>query len=292
MTTPASGTRSAATTAIVVATAVAGGIALLAVGVSTAARALAPSVMEAQVEYGDVDFMPIGSDYELVEWDLEDLEGIEIDAAATSFTLVPGDVEEAVLTVSGTGFAGEWSMYREEGELVIEHPDLASGARTGGCLFGCGLNGSASVTLTLPRSIVEGGRLNADISLSGGELRGEGSFGDLDLDVNAGSLRFTGAARSLDLDVRVGDARIELADVGEADIEVQTGDATVTLTGDAPRTVDATAKMGALTLQLPDEEYRVDLRGTLGEVDNRLAENKESPYTVRVQATAAEVVLR
>jgi hypothetical protein len=50
--------------------------------------------------------------------------------------------------------------------------------------------------------------------------------------------------------------------------------------------------MGALTLQLPDEEYRVDLRGTLGEVDNRLAENKESPYTVRVQATAAEVVLR
>ncbi|WP_449281928.1 hypothetical protein [Leucobacter sp.] len=292
MTTPATGERSAATTAIIVATAVAGGIALLAVGISTAARALVPNVMEAQVEYGGVDFIPSDAEYELAEWDLEDLEGISIDAAATSFTLVPGDVEEALLSVGGSGLAGEWSMYRDQGELVIEHPDLGSGARTGGCLFGCGVDGSASVTLTLPRDLVESGRLNADISLSGGELRGEGSFDALGLEVNAGSLRFTGAARSLDLDVRVGEARVELADVGEADVEVQTGDATVTLTGEAPRSVDATAKMGALALQLPEEEYRVDLRGALGEVDNRLAESKESPYTVRVQATAAEIVLR
>lgn len=294
MTTPASNSKSAATTAIVVATAVAGGLALLAVGASTTVRAVAPAVVPAVAGVGDIDFAPAPSDaeYELVEWDLEDLEGIDIDAAATSFTLVPGDVEEALLTVSSSGFAGEWSMYREEGELVIEHPDLASGARTGGCLFGCGITGSSRVTLTLPRDLVESGRLNADISLSGAELRGEGSFDELDIEVNAGSLDFTGAGDSLDLDVRVGEARVELADVREADVELQTGDATVTLTGDAPRRVDATAKIGALALQLPEEEYRVELRGALGEVDNRLAESEESPYLVRVQATAAEIVLR
>lgn len=297
MTTPASGPRSAAVTAIITATAVVGGIALLAVGVSAAARTLVPRIMdipvvEYGVEYGGVEFMPSETEYELVEWDLEGLEGIEIDAAATSFTLALGDAEEAVLSVSGGGFAGEWSMYREDGELVISYPDLLDGARTDGCLFGCGGRGSASVTLTLPRSLAESGRLNADIALSGGELRGEGSFDELGLEVNAGSLRFTGAARSLDLDVRVGEARVELADAGEADIEVQSGDARVTLTGDAPRSVAAAAKMGALTLQLPDEEYRVDLRGALGEVDNRLAENEDSPYRVSVQATAAEIVLR
>ncbi|QBE48917.1 hypothetical protein [Leucobacter triazinivorans] len=294
MTTPASNSKSAATTAIVVATAVVGGLALLAVGVSTTVRAVAPAVVPTVAGVGDIDFAPAPSDvaYELQEWDLEGLESLSIDVAATSFALVPGDGEEAVLTVDDRAFAGEWTMYRDEGELVIEHPDPASAARTGGCLFDCGVAGAASVTLALPRDLLESGVLDADISLASGELRGEGSFDELDLEVNVGSLQVTGAARSLDLAVRVGEARAELEGVDEASIEVLTGEADVMLTGSAPMRVDATARIGALGLRLPEEEYRVDLNGALGEVDNRLAENEESPHLVSVQATAAEIALR
>lgn len=301
MTTPASAPGRAATTAIVTATAVAGGIALLAVGVSAAAGALAPTAVEVYeygVGSGIDDFIPgeaVGGDgyYDIYEPYLEDLEGIRVEAAATSFTLDFGAVEEAALTVENSPLAAPWSMYRDDDELVIEHPDFTQGGQTSGCLFGCSPTaGSGSVTLTLPQHLAESGLLNADISISGGELRGEGEFADLALEVNAGSLHFAGAARSLDLGVSVGEARVELADVGEVELDVQTGDATVTLTGDAPRSVDATAKMGGLTVQLPEEEYRVDLRGALGEVDSRLAENEESEHAVRVQATAAEVILR
>ncbi|RGE18551.1 hypothetical protein [Leucobacter sp. wl10] len=289
MTTSASGPGRAAATAIVTATAVAGGLALLAIGISTTAEALAPEASENYEYGGGVGTASSGADYELYEPNLEGLESIRVDAAATSFTLALGDVEEAALSVRQNGYDGQWSMYREDGALVISQPQLPS---VGGCLFSCGRNGSGDVTLTLPRSLGESGRLSADLSIAAGALQGEGRFDALGLEMQAGSVRFVGAARSLDLKTQLGKAKVELADVEEAALDVQTGDATVTFTGDPPRSIEAVAEMAGLTAQLPEAEYRVDLRDALGEVDNGLVENQGSDRKVRVRSTAADVVLR
>ncbi|PRI12342.1 DUF4097 family beta strand repeat-containing protein [Leucobacter massiliensis] len=287
---PAAAPRSAATTAIVTATAVAGGIALLAVGVSTTVQHFAPAVVSEDMI--GVGLVPAQSEYGFFE-SVDGVRGLEISAAVSSFRIEAGDQEDAELTVEGSDFADQWSMYRDGDELVVEAPELGAGAVTGGCLFGCSPNsGAGEVTLTLPRELLESGRLEADISLAGGELRGEGSFRELGIDVDAGSLEFTGSARTLDLGLSVGEARVELADVDEAEIDVQTGDATLKLTGTAPRSVELNAEMGAVSLQLPEGGYRVDQAGTLGAIDNQLTEDPKSSQVVRVRGTAAEITLR
>ncbi|MFT4232780.1 MAG: hypothetical protein QM606_08425 [Leucobacter sp.] len=296
---PLAGRQRGAATAIVVTTAVAGGIALSAVGVSTAVDAFAPDSSDIYVwEAGSGISGSFDSDgfddyAELYESDLDGLRGLDIDATAAEFTIRFDDVDEAMLTVESTPLAADWTMYRDDEDLVIEHPDASITGTTEGCLFGCSANaGLGDVTLTLPQRFADTGGLSADISVAAGELHGEGVFDELDLSVSAGSLSFTGSARTLDLSVKVGEARVELADTAEADVEVETGDAAVTLTGDAPRMVEASAEMGSLRMTLPDEEYRTDLSGALGDIDNRLAENEKSDRLVRVLAKAAEVTLR
>ena len=216
---------------------------------------------------------------------------LEIEAAASSFTLEFGDVDEAVLVVERSADrTGEWTMRNDDGELVVER---AQGSRTAGCVFGCGERGGREdVTLTLPQSLGETGELNGDLRVVGGELKASGAFAQLDLEVGAGSLVFTGAATELDLGVQAGGAEVEVADVRTAKVEVEAGEAVVRLTGSAPKLVEVEATTGSADLRLPAVEYRVDARGELGEIDNRLASNEQAKHVVKVRSSLAEVTLR
>ncbi|QAB16544.1 hypothetical protein Leucomu_00075 [Leucobacter muris] len=217
--------------------------------------------------------------------------GLEIEASASSFTLEFGDVDEAVLVVErDTDRTGKWTMRQDDDELVVER---AQGSRTGGCLFGCADRGGREiVTLTLPTSLGEGGRLSGDLRVAAGELLAVGEFADLDLEVSAGNLVFTGAATELDLGVQAGRAEVEAADVRDAQIEVEAGEAVVRLTGSAPALVDLQADAGSADVRLPEGEYRLDVRGELGKIDNRLSASEQSKNVVKVRSSLAEVILR
>ncbi|WP_017792682.1 DUF4097 family beta strand repeat-containing protein [Leucobacter salsicius] len=289
--------RSTASTAILVATSVVGGLALLGTATSAVYGLTVPEPWEV-VEGTNytTEYAGAGSAAELYA-DAVGVTSIEIDAAASDFTLKYGDVAEAVLTVENVtqGEAGNvngWTLERD-GEDLIVNREL--GRRSGDtCLVGCGprVGGDQTVTLTLPRELGQNRAASLDVQVAAGQFTGTGSYDEVSLEVSAGSLTLKGDARTLDLEVSVGDATVELADVDEADASVTTGDTTVKLTGTAPTLVEVSAEVGTLTAQLPKETYRVDAQADLGSIDNRLEVSKGSKHVVTARAEAAEIVLK
>lgn len=265
---------------MLVVTSIVGGLALL--GVASSALLNGSS-------YGPVAVVEQnGSDYDMTTADLyADLDGvtaIEIQAAAADFTLGYGDVDGAELRVSGSGLFGldgenGWTLEQIDDKLIVERHRI-------------GTLGSQNVRLTLPRAFERGGAADLKVKLSAGEFEGFGSFNDLDLEVNTGELNFSGAAKTVALAVRAGEADIELADVGEAQVSVSSGEADVTLTGMAPTNVALTARVGELTVDLPEAKYRVETGDVVGGFDNRLETSKDSKNIVTVDIAAAEVVLK
>lgn len=286
--------RSAVTSAILITTAVVGGLALLGVVASATFGLRMPTQWDA-IEHidGTTEYFDETAGADLYA-DAAGVTIIEIEAAASDFTLKFGDVEEAVLTVDHAiqGEPGRgWTLERDDNALVVERQ---TSRRTSDlCLFGCGNGiGDQTVTLTLPRELGEKRAVSLEVQVAAGRFTGAGSFDELSLELNAGALELTGDARTLDLEVNVGDATIELADVKEANASVTAGRSTLTLSGIAPSRVDLSAEMGNLTVQLPRDSYRVDAKAELGSIDNRLSVSKESPNEVHVRAEAAEIILK
>ena len=296
-------TSTASTVAIV--TAVAGGVALAAVGISSATHALLPWSGLPLVFAGpggfDDDAFAGGDDGrdgrdgravagpgEEATASVDRIVGLEIDAAAADFTLAFGDVDEAVLAVErGDGRRdARWTIgVDDDRELVVE--------RAGNCGFGCGGPGPADrVTLTLPERLSERGALRGDLALSGGELRASGAFAQLDLEVAAGRLVFDGEAAELDVDLQAGEVELDVAEVRRAGFEVEVGTLRATLTGAAPAEVGVEASTGRVDLRLPDAAYRVDARSELGRIDDRLRGDDASDHRVTVRSELAEVTLR
>lgn len=289
--------RSASSSAILIATSVVGGLALLGATASAAFGVWMPDPWEAAPQAGVVsEYTGDGVDTELYA-DAIGVTSIEIDAPASDFTIEFDDVEEASLRLNNgpqeeLGSLNGWTLERTDNDLVVERQ--TSRAPGDLCLFGCSARagGEQSVTLTLPRGLGEDGAANLDVQVTAGQFTAAGSFNEVDLEVNAGALNMTGDARTLELEVNVGNATLELANVDEADVSVTTGDAKVSLTGTAPALVDLSAEVGGLTVQLPTGAYRVDEKAEFGSIDNRLDVDKASKNVVNVRAEAAEITLK
>ena len=294
---PAKPVRSTASSAILIATSVVGGFALLGAVASAAFGLRAPEpwevvedvayTSESVNEAGDLEFYA----------DAIGVTSIEIDADASAFTIKYDDVEEAVLLVqtgarSDPGAADDWWFERDSDDLVIKREGKGWG--TAGCLIGCGIRPGEDniVTLTLPRDLGEDRSASLDVTVNAGTFTGAGSFDSVDIEVNAGEATFEGDARALDVDVQVGSATVNAADVTEAEFSVTTGEGTLALTGAAPNSVTLNAEMGSLTAQLPTEKYRVDAQTELGSFDNRLNVSKDSKHVVSVRAELADVILK
>ncbi|MEV4776592.1 DUF4097 family beta strand repeat-containing protein [Microbacterium sp. LWH12-1.2] len=261
--------RASGARAIVIVTAVIGGVALLGTGGSAAFAAAS-------------DLSRTDSEQSL---DVDGIEGIDLDASASDVTVQFDDVEEAELTV--TGGRGNWTMERNEDDLIVRSPDTGFGWWFGGNWF----SGPETVVLTLPESL-RATKLDAEFTLSAGSLEAVGDFGDLDVEVGAGFFSIEGSAHVLDIDMSAGRASIELDGVTEADLAVSAGDLMVELTGTAPDTVTIDVSAGSVNLALPNVDYNIVQDVSAGTLDSRVEESSSSRRTIDVSLSAGSVTLR
>ena len=301
--------RSGATTAILIITSVIGGVALLGVGVSNAIGAMFfnPERIITQLVSGEPwaderwdeetsDEHTGGDGFEqrvepeardghdaVFSLPAEGIEGLNIEVAASQFTLEFADVEDAVLAVDGPD-ADRWVFGQEEDDLFVESPAQTT-VRTH----------LETATLTLPQHLLEttapDDLLDLDVELAAGQVILNGDFADADLTVQAGELRFDGAARSLDLDVQAGAATVTTADTDDVDIDVAAGRAVVTVTGAAPSSVDVDTDIGEAKVTLPRATYQVSIEADLGSVNNGLETSATSRHKVEVRTSVGSVTL-
>ena len=263
--------RSAGTTAVLVVTAVLGGLALLGTG-GTAAAAAAGSILSSS------------SPDSVQTVSVDGIEGVELDADASSVRVEFGDVDEAELSVTnGRGTA--WTFERDDDDLIVRSPRAQFG-----WWFGNWFGGEEIVVLTLPADLQ--GRLDADLTLNAGSLDVVGDFSALDLSVNAGSLDVEGSARTLDLQMNAGSADVLLDDVAEADLGVAAGDLSVELTGSAPRETDIDVSAGSLDLTVPDVEYRIVQNISAGSLDAKVDQAETARSIIDVTLSAGSVTIR
>lgn len=207
---------------------------------------------------------------------------LDIDVSAGSLTVEFADVREAELDVTSSWGLARWTLERDGDELSVASPQ---GFFAGGWLFG----GTGDAVLRLPRAL-EGS--DADLSLSAGELRADGGFGDLDLDVGAGRVTIVGSAVELEVQISAGDAELDLADVRTASIGVSAGSMEAVLTGSQPDEIVAEVSAGSLELTVPDGSYDVTSDVSAGDFENKVQTSPDARSTIRVQVSAGSATLR
>lgn len=217
---------------------------------------------------------------ETMSTDATGIRDLDIDVAAADFEIVyRGDA----VTLEVTGSAEDWHLTRDGDSVVVT---TERGWWGGWRMFG---EGDVAV-LTLPAAL-ERTALDADLSLSAGELRAEGTYGELDLDLSAGSMDLGGTARSLDADVSAGRLSFDLAGVQEADLQLSAGNATGMLAQTAPRELTIEVSAGRLDLTLPDDRYAVTTDVSAGDFENGLQVDPGSGNRVAVSVSAGFVGL-
>ncbi|MGU3356761.1 hypothetical protein ACLBWJ_05890 [Microbacterium sp. M4A5_1d] len=207
---------------------------------------------------------------------------LEMDAAAADVEVSFGDVDEATLTVTGSGGAEAWELARDGDRLVVDSDrDWWSGWRLWG--------GTSRATLVLPDDLAG---LDAQLSVGAGALRADGEFGALALRADAGSIDTAGSATSLDARVSAGRVSVELDGVREATVDVSAGRVSGSLAGTAPTSVTIAAEAGGVDLALPRGDYAVSSTQEAGSFVNGLNEDPSSRNRVEVRVSAGSVVLR
>nr|WP_314845909.1 DUF4097 family beta strand repeat-containing protein [uncultured Microbacterium sp.] len=265
--------RSPGVKAVLVCTAIVGGIALLGSG-GGAAVAATGSLFSAN-DLSDT-VQTIGVD---------GIEGIDLDVDAGNMRIEFGDVDEAELTVTN-GRGPAWKLDRDGGDLVVRSPDFAFG-----WWFGGWFGNEESAVLTLPAGLSES-ELDADLTLDAGSLDVIGDFGALDITVSAGALDVEGAATSLAIEMSAGRADVSLDGVQDADLGVSAGDLTVELTGTAPDTTTIDVSAGSLELTVPDEAYTITQDVSAGSLDARVDQSSGARRVIDVTLSAGGVTIR
>jgi hypothetical protein len=209
---------------------------------------------------------------------------LDIDVSAGSLRVEYADVTMAQLDVTGGWGGSGWTLERDEDELVVSSPDWAFG---GGWLFGR----EVRATLTLPRDL-EDAQLDAQFTVSAGDLDASGRYGELDVELGAGAVTVSGAAREVSADISAGRADLDLDGVQSADLTLSAGQFDGRFTGDRPRLVEVDVSAGSLDLALPDGDYDVTSDVSAGRFDNRLSTSASASNRVAVQLSAGEVTLR
>lgn len=269
---PSGAGRSPGTTAVMIVTAVVGGIALLGAG-GTAAAAAASNIVSAS---RPDSVQTVG---------VEGLKGIDLDADASSMRIEFGDVDEAELAITnGRGTA--WTFEREGDELIVQSPKGVFG-----WWFGSWFGDEEIAVLTLPESL-RGSELDADLTLDAGSLDVVGDFGTLDIDVSAGALDVQGAARELDVQMSAGRADILLDGVTQADLGVSAGDLAVELTGTAPTRTAIDVSAGSLDLTVPDVEYAITQDVSAGTLNAKVDVASSARRTIDVSLSAGTATIR
>lgn len=255
--------------AIAIVTAIVGGVALLGSGATAAFAAASELSVHGGTQAVAVD----------------GIDALDLHVGASDVTVEFGDVDEAVLETTGSR-GGEWTLRRDDDELIVHSPD-----RRFGWWFGGWFGDDERVVLTLPENLRTAG-LDADISLQAGSVDVDGEFGELDVEVGAGALFLAGSATTLDADVSAGRAEIELDGVSEADLTVSAGRMVAQLTGSAPDDVQIDVSAGSLELTLPDVAYNVTQEVSAGSLDNGLETSSRSAHVIEARVSAGSAALR
>ncbi|WP_431074955.1 DUF4097 family beta strand repeat-containing protein [Microbacterium phyllosphaerae] len=266
--------RSSGATAVMILTAVVGGMALLGSG-ATAAVAATGSLVASSTE---------GTDSVLSE-DASGIQGIDLDVDAGNMRIEFGDVDQAELAVTNSR-GPAWTLERDGDSLVVRSPEFEFG-----WWFGSWFGDDQSAVLTLPDSLRDSA-LDADLTLDAGSLDVVGDFGALDITVNAGALDVEGAASSLTIDMSAGRADATLDGVDRADLTVAAGDLNVDLTGRAPSQTTIDVSAGSLDLTVPDESYSITQDVSAGSLDAKVDQSSGAQRMIDVSLSAGSVTIR
>jgi hypothetical protein len=258
-------------TAIVVVTAIVGGLALLSAGGTAAVAATHDLRSNLAVD-------------ETYSVDVEGIDSLQLDADAASVHVEFGDVDEATLAVTNSGPA--WTFEREGDQLTVRSPESRWG-----WWFGNWFGDEQIVTLTLPEDLRDA-RIDGDLTLDAGSLDVDGDFGSLDADVSAGELHIAGSATALDVDMSAGRADILLDSVERAGLTVSAGDLRVELTGSAPSETTIDVSAGSLDLTVPDVEYAIMQNIDAGSLDATIDQSSSARRTIDVSLSAGGVTIR
>lgn len=273
--TPATGTgQSSGARAIMIVTAIVGGIALLGSG-ATAAVAATGGLVASSNERAD----------SVQTEDVSGLQGVDLDVDAGNMRIEFGDVDEAELSVTN-GRGSGWTLDRDGDDLIVRSPEFRFG-----WWFGSWFGDEESAVLTLPQNLREAA-LDAELTLDAGSLDVIGDFGSLDITVNAGALDIEGAASSVSIDMSAGRADALLDGVGEADLIVAAGDLNVELTGRAPTQTTIDVSAGSLDLTVPDESYSIIQDVEAGSLDARVDQSASARHTIEVSLSAGSATIR
>ncbi|KDA05142.1 hypothetical protein DC31_03915 [Microbacterium sp. CH12i] len=263
-----------------IALAVFGGLVLLGTGGTAAVAAVHDMSAQSEGQRDGVEMQSVNVD---------GIDAITLDVAASDVTARFGDVEEATLEVTGSR-NGSWTLERDGDELSVRSPDNNSWFGIG--WFGDGwFSADEQVVLTLPQSLNDAG-LDADLSLGAGSLDVEGAFNDLHITVGAGSLSIDGAAQTIEARISAGRADLNLSDVDEADLGISAGKLEGELTGSTPHDITIDVSAGSLDLTVPNEAYNVTQDVSAGSLDNRLNTSSSAQSTISASVSAGSVVLR
>ncbi len=215
--------------------------------------------------------------------DVRGVTGLDVDVSTAELTIAYGDVDEAVLSITGDGGATEWRLTRDAGDLVVssDRPWW-----TGWRWFG----DDERATLTLPERFADT-VLDASFGISAGSIIATGTYDELGLDLSAGSITVDGTARALDVSVSAGRAVLDLADVRTAELDVSAGAVDGRLTGTAPNEVIVEASAGRIDLGLPAAPYAVSSDVSAGDFTHELSTDPSSRNRVSVQVSAGAVHL-
>ena len=216
------------------------------------------------------------------------VDSLDVDASAGIMRVEFADVEEAELEVTSSWGADRWRFELGDDDLVVASPDRSGwfGWFGWGGWFG-GREGDA--VLRLPADL-EG--IDADLSLSAGDLVAEGTFGELDVMLGAGSFDIAGSAQAVSAEVSAGRGELDLEDVGTAELSVSAGSLDARLSGAQPDDVQIDVSAGSLQLTVPDGDYDVLSDVSAGGFDNRIGSSPGAASTIRVEVSAGEVVLQ
>jgi hypothetical protein len=263
-------TRSSGTTAIMVVTAVFGGIALLGSG-GTAAVAAAGDLLSSSLPDS---VQTVGVD---------GIDGVDLDVDGSSMRIEFGDVEEAEFSL--TNGRPSWTFERDGDELIVRSPESRWG-----WWFGNWFGDEEIAVLTLPESLR--GEIDGDLTLDAGNLDVVGDFGELSVDVAAGALDVEGSAKSLDIDMSAGRADVLLDDVDTAVLGVSAGNLDVELTGTAPSRTTIDVSAGSVDLTVPDESYAITQDISAGSLDAKVDQSGGDRRTIDVSLSAGSVTIR
>ncbi|TAP28429.1 DUF4097 family beta strand repeat-containing protein [Arthrobacter sp. S41] len=211
--------------------------------------------------------------------DIAGVTNLEISAGSGRFDLHFAKVQEATLEVDSSD-SQEWQLKREGNKLSVDSPDSWGDW----CFFGCSSYENKAV-LTLPESMNDGS-MDAYFDLSSGELDAVGSYKNLEVEVGAGSLDLSGTAKNAKVQIGAGDAEVSLEDVEQADFDISAGQLQGTLSGKAPKQINAEVSAGSLELELPDVTYDLRQDVSAGDVSNKLATDMDSPNKISVNVSA------